>query len=69
MLLQVVTVAHIQVSYKDSWSSFHLLPFIVVSRGRACAIFLSFNRHLDVPHLRGGMDYLGEEEVLTNTDS
>lgn len=68
MLLQVVSISHIQVSYKDSCSSFHLLPFIVASRWHTCAIFLLFNQHLDVPHLRGGMDYLGKEEVLTNTD-
>ena len=33
-----------------------------------CAIFLLSNQHLDMPHLLGGMDYLGKREVLTNTD-
>ena len=43
-------------------------PFIVASLRHTCAIFMLSNQHLDMSHLLGGMDYLGKEEVLTNTD-
>jgi len=43
-------------------------PFIVGSLRHTCAIFMLSNQHLDMPHLWGGMDYLGKGEVLTNTD-
>ena len=43
-------------------------PFIVASLRHTCAIFMLSNQHLDMPHLWGGMDYLGKGEVLTNTD-
>ena len=43
-------------------------PFIVASLRPTCAVFMLSNQHLDMPHLLGGMDYLGKVEVLTNTD-
>ena len=43
-------------------------PFIVASLRHTCAIFMLCNQHLDMPHLLGGMDYLGKGAVLTNTD-
>ena len=43
-------------------------PFIVASLRHTCAIIMPSNQHLDMPHLWGGMDYLGKGEVLTNTD-
>ena len=44
-------------------------PFIVASLRHTCAIFMLSNQYLDMPHLLGGMDYLGKGAVLTNTDS
>ena len=43
-------------------------PFIVASLRHTCAIIMLSNQHLDMPHLWGGMDYLGKGEVLTITD-
>ena len=42
--------------------------FIVASLRHTCAIIMLSNQHLDMPHLWGGMDYLGKGEVLTITD-
>ena len=42
--------------------------FIVASLRHTCAIIILSNQHLDLPHLWGGMDYLGKGEVLTITD-
>ena len=43
-------------------------PFIVASLRHTCALIMLSNQHLDMPHLWGGMDYLGKGEVLTITD-
>ena len=43
-------------------------PFIVAGLRHTCAIIMPSNQHLDMPHLWGGMDYLGKGEVLTNPD-
>ncbi len=47
----------------------HILewPFIVVSLRYTCAIIMLSNQHLDITPVRW-MDYLGQGEVLTNTD-
>lgn len=40
-----------------------------VNRGKGQGtIFMLSNQHVDMPHLWGGMDYLGKGEVLTKTD-
>ncbi len=45
----------------------HILEwtFIVVSLRQTCAIIKLSNQHLNMPHLRGGWNYLGKGEVLT----
>ena len=42
--------------------------FIVASLRHTCVIIMLSNQHLDMPHLWGGMDYLGKGEVLTIID-
>ncbi len=56
--------------YPPNAVKLHILewPFIVASLRHTCAIIMLSNQHLDMPHLWGGMDYLGKGEVLTNTD-
>ena len=43
-------------------------PFMVASLSHTWATFMLSKKHLDMPHLCGGMDYLSKGEVLTNTD-
>ena len=38
----------------------------LASLRHTCAIIMLSNQHLDMPHLLGGMDYLGKGEALTN---
>lgn len=53
---------------KAIWAHPPVGPFIVGSLRHTCAIVMLSNQHLNMPHLWGGMQYLGKGEVLTDRD-
>ena len=61
---------HWQVFWPAHKAKLHISqwPFIVASVRLTCAVIMPSNQHLDMPHLWGGMDYLGKVEELTHTD-